>query len=261
MAIRRIIIGELLGTWILVFFGCGSVIAAVILDALPNLISVAAVFGMAVTFGIAVSRSISGAHLNPAVSFAFALSGHTKWKHLPWYIGSQLFAAFFAALCLYLFFGPAIADFELQQGIMRGSPESIQSAMVFGEYYPNPSFADTLEVGTGLGMAVEAFGTFVLMVVIYQLAFKPSSNPFSFPLAIGLLIFVLICLLAPFTQGGFNPARDLGPRLFSSLAGWGDASFPHGIGEILVYVVGPCVGAGMAAGLYLGVLRKIDPGK
>lgn len=260
MILRRIIIGEMLGTLVLVFFGCGSVVAGVILGALPNLVSIAAVFGLAVTFGIAVSRSISGAHLNPAVSFAFALTGHTQWKHLPWYIGSQFLAAFLAAAGLYLIFGPAIADFEIQHAIVRGTPESIQSAMVFGEFYPNPGFADQLQAGTGLAFAVETLGTFVLMLTIYQLAFKPANNPFSFPLAIGLLVFVLICLLAPFTQGGFNPARDLGPRLFSAIAGWGTASFPHGFGEILVYVLGPVLGASAAAGLYQTVLKRVDPG-
>ena len=248
----------ILGTGILVFFGLGSVIGAVILGALPDLVSVAAAFGMAVTFGIIVSRPLSGAHLNPAVSFAFGLSGHTPWKQIPWYVLSQMLGAFLAAGLLFLIFNPSIELFEANMGITRGAPNSIQSAMVFGEYYPNPGFADVLEVSTGLAMLIEAIGTFTLMVVIYQLAFRPSANPFSFPLSIGLIVFLLICIIAPLTQCCLNPARDLAPRLVSAMGGWGAATFPHGIGEILVYVLAPMIGAGCAAGLYNLVLKKGD---
>ena len=258
MTTRRILIGEFLGTFILIFFGCGSVVAAVILGALPDLPSVAAVWALAVAFGIIVAAPISGAHMNPAVTLAFAVSKHTPWNQVPAYILTQFVAAFAAAGALLLIFDPAIAEYETFQGIVRGSAESYKSAMVFGEYYPNPGFEDTLSVSTGLAFAVEAFGTFVLMVTIYQTAFRQSTNPLSFPLAIGLVIFMLICLIAPLTQACFNPARDMGPRFLSALAGWGSATFPNGFGHVIVYVTGPIIGAVSAAILYKTVLVKSE---
>jgi glycerol uptake facilitator protein len=79
------------------------------------------------------------------------------------------------------------------------------------------------------------------------------------PVFIGLAVAVLICILAPLTQACFNPARDFGPRLFASLAGWGEIALPgpRGWGPVLaVYAASPVLGAIFGAGLYQLVLQK-----
>ena len=64
------------------------------------------------------------------------------------------------------------------------------------------------------------------------------------PFAIGLALTALICIFAPLTMAGFNPARDLAPRVFSALAGWKSIPFStNGIGWLTVYVISPCLGA------------------
>ena len=70
-------------------------------------------------------------------------------------------------------------------------------------------------------------------------------------LAIGLTVTMLISLLGPLTMAGLNPARDLGPRLFSSVAGWGEVPFTaNGIGWLTVYVIAPICGAWVGGGIY-----------
>ncbi len=76
------------------------------------------------------------------------------------------------------------------------------------------------------------------------------------PVFIGLTVTSVICLIAPLTQAGLNPARDLGPRLVAWLMGWGDAAFPDRVGGFFhVYVLAPIVGAVAAARFFVRVLE------
>ena len=94
-------IGEFLGTFILVFIGCGSVAVSVLFSAYGGLFQVAAVWGIGVTLAIYVSRGLSCAHLNPAVSIAFVVAGRMSARKLPVYLGAQFPAAFAAAAMLH----------------------------------------------------------------------------------------------------------------------------------------------------------------
>lgn len=109
---KREIIGELLGTFILVVFGCGSVAVAVLFNAHQGLMQVALAWGIAVTLAIYLTRHLSCAHLNPAVSIAMVASGRMKASKLPVYLISQFIGAFLAGLVVYLLFSPSIADYE-----------------------------------------------------------------------------------------------------------------------------------------------------
>jgi glycerol uptake facilitator-like aquaporin len=143
---RRQFIGELLGTFLLVLFGCGAVAVSVLFGAHSGLFQVAMAWGIGVTLAIYATRHLSCAHLNPAVSLA--------------------------------------------------------------------------------------------------------------PVFIGLTVTSIICLIAPLKQAGLNPARDLGPRLFSWLAGWGVAAFPDDRGGFLwVYVLGPVCGGALASLLFVRVIE------
>ena len=116
--------GETIGTCILVFFGCGSVAAAVLFSAHSGLFQVAAIWGIGVTLAIYSTRHLSCAHLNPAVSLAMVIGRRMAPAKLPAYLCGQFVGAFLAACLLYLLFGPSIAAYETVHGIVRGAPDS-----------------------------------------------------------------------------------------------------------------------------------------
>ena len=145
-------------------------------------------------------------------------------------------------------------------GILRGTPESIDTARMFGEFYPNPGDAAVSSVSLPLAIGAEAIGTFLLVLMIFALTEKsnegrPSSS--SAPLFIGLTVSSCICLVAPLTQAGLNPARDFGPRMVAWAFGWGKAAFPDAVGGFFwVYIIGPVVGAILSSLLFT---RVMDP--
>lgn len=243
--------GEMFGTAILVFFGCGSVAVSVLFGAHSGLWQVAMIWGVGVALAIYATRHLSCAHLNPAVSLAMVASGRMRAGKLPAYLSGQFAGAFAAASILYLLFADSIAQFEAIHNIVRGTPDSIRTAMMFGEFYPNPTAGDAAIVTTTTAFIAEALGTFALVFMIFSLTEgcnvgRPGNE--LAPLFIGATVAVIIAVLAPLTQAGLNPARDLSPRLFSMLAGWGDAALPgSGFDFITVYVLGPICGA-LAAG-------------
>lgn len=129
---------EVLGTFILVLFGCGSVATAVTFGAPVGLFQVAIVWGLGLALAITLTGPHSGAHLNPAITVAFGLFTDFPKSRIGGYIVAQFIGALLAAATVYMLFGPAIAAFESAAGIVRGEAGSEASAMVFGEYYPNP---------------------------------------------------------------------------------------------------------------------------
>lgn len=254
-------IAEAVGAFLLVLFGIGSVHVAVFTGGLQGLGQVALAWGIGVGLAIYATAAVSGAHLNPAVTLAFATFRGFHWKHVGPYVAAQMAGAFAAAAVLYGLFHNFIAAFEREHGLVRGEPGSQRSAMAYGEYFPNPDFGTTAEafalVSHAQAFAAEAIGTGLLVFFIFVLIeprnrFAPRGRAVALP--IGLVVTVLICLLAVLTQGGFNPARDFGPRLFAFLAGWGEIAIPGPRGGFFtVYILAPLVGGlgGAAAHDYL----------
>lgn len=256
-------VGEFVGTFLLVFFGCGSVAAAVLTGAQVGIFQVAIVWGLGIAIAIYVTGSLSGAHLNPAVTCALASAGRFPPARIAAYIVAQFAGAFVAAAVLHsLFAGPLVA-FEMANGIIRGAPGSEASAMIFGEYFPNPGgkpFTDEIRarVSALAAFGIETVGTAILVIVILCVTDERNgSRPRELvAVTIGLTITLLISLLAPLTQAGFNPARDLAPRVWSALAGWGQLAFSaNGWGWLTVYVVAPMVGGQVGALFYRVLLR------
>ncbi|MDY0165799.1 MAG: MIP/aquaporin family protein [Thermoguttaceae bacterium] len=253
----RDLIGEGIGTFLLVLFGCGSVAVAILFGAHQGLMQIALAWGIGVTLAIYLTRHLSCAHLNPAVSVAMAVSGRMQYRKLPGYLGAQFVGAVLAGLAIYLLFGPSITAYESAHQIVRGSAESVRTAMMFGEYYPNPG--GTAAVSLPLAMGAEAFGTFLLVLMIFALTEgcnvgRPDDA--LAPVFIGLTVTSIICLIAPLTQAGLNPARDLGPRVVAWIMGWGDAAFPDRVGGFFhVYVLAPVVGGVLAARFFVGLLE------
>jgi len=257
MKIRELL-GEALGTFILVLFGCGAVAVAVLFREYNSIFQIGFVWGIAVTLAIYLTRHLSNAHLNPAVTLAMALSRRMKANKVLPYISAQLVGAIAAGVAVYLLFAPSIEAYEAANSITRGAADSIVTAKMFGEFYPNPG--GSAIVSLPLAIAAECFGTFLLVLAIFGLtddanAGRPSST--LVPLFIGFTVASVIWLIAPLTQCGINPARDLGPRLVAWLAGWGDAAFPDKVGGFVwVYVLAPFVGGGIAA-LLEPLMKKI----
>ena len=245
---------EVVGTFLLVLFGTGSVAAATYTGAQVGLWQVAAVWGFGVALAIYVTAAVSGAHLNPAISLAFAIfRGHDfPVPKLFAYWGSQLVGAILAGICVLVLFGPFINEFEAANNIVRGDAGSQLSAMAFGEYFPNPAIYEpgSVTISPWHAFAVEAFGTGILAMVIFALVDRRNAalpNKGMAPFFIGFTVAALISLFAPITQAGWNPARDFGPRIVAYFAGWGDIAIPGPEFGFWVYIAGPLVGAPIGA--------------
>lgn len=261
----RAFMGEAVGTFILVLFGIGSVAAAVATGAQMGLWQVAVVWAFGVALAIYVSANVSGAHLNPAVSLAFAIFRRSdfSFRMLPLYWTAQLLGAVLAGVTVLAVFSPFIVRFESDNGIVRGEAGSQLSAMMFGEYFPNPAMYGTGPDAAALispaGAAfVEGFGTAILALVIFSLTDRRNaglSTKNMTPLLIGFTVAALISLFAPLTQAGWNPARDFGPRIVAFFAGWSGVAIPGPSNGFWVYIVGPMVGAPVGAAVHEFLVR------
>jgi glycerol uptake facilitator protein len=266
---RRALVAEAAGTYLLVLFGTGSVAAAVLTGAQAGLWQVAVVWGFGVALAIFVSARHSGAHLNPAVTLAFALTrrGAFPWGRVLPYCGAQLAGAVLAGATVAAAFWPFLLRFEAREGLVRGQPGSERAAMVFGQYFPNPALFGTDAAARALvspltATLVEAFGTAVLVFVIFALTdpdnrAAPGAN--LAPFFTGFTVAVLISLFAPITQAGWNPARDLGPRLVALALGWGEIAVPGPRWGFLAYLIGPLLGGPIGGWLYTVLLETGAP--
>jgi glycerol uptake facilitator protein len=251
-------LGETLGTFMLVLFGCGSVAVTILFNAHQGLMQIALAWGIGVTLAIYLTRHLSCAHLNPAVTLAMWISKRMAARKVPAYLTGQFTGAVLAGLIIYLLFGPSISAYESTHNIVRGSAESVQTAKMFGEYYAAPG--SLAIVSMPLAMAAEALGTFLLLLMIFALTEGCNvgrPNDAMTPMFIGLTVTSIIGLIAPLTQAGLNPARDFGPRLIAWIFGWGSAAFPDQSGGFFfVYILAPIIG-GMLASLFFVYL--IEP--
>lgn len=251
--------GEFAGTFLLVFFGVGAVNAAVVSGAQVGLWQVAAVWAVGVALGIYASASLSGGHINPAITAVAAVYDKFPVTRVVPYWVAQVAGAAAASLVLYALFAEAIIEFERQRGLLRGGPGSELSAMVFGEYFPNPAMYGTAEeawrvVSLKSAFIAEMVGTALLAFLVGTVTSdrnpaKPS--PAMAAVIIGLGVAAIISVVAPLTQAALNPARDFGPRLVSFFLGWGDIAIPGPRGGwFIVYIAGPVVGALIGGGLF-----------
>ena len=253
------LIGESLGTFILTLFGCGSVAVAVLFGEYTSIFQIAIVWGLAVALAIYVTRYLCPAHLNPAVSVSMVLGKRMPAGKLPGYLLAQFVGAMLAGAMIFWLFNPSIETYELAHGIERGTAASVDTARMFGEFYPNPGDALVSTVSLPLAIASEAVGTFILVLFIFCFTEdcnvgRPDSN--IAPLFIGLTVSICITLVAPLTQAGLNPARDFGPRVVAWIAGWGSAAFPDSVGGFFwVYILGPILGGAVATYFFTKVLE------
>ena len=247
----------------MVTIGTASVATATITGAHVGLWQVAVVWTLGVSLSIYATANISGAHLNPAITLAFAIFRRNEFddRRIPMYWTAQLLGSVAAGLTVLGMFGSAIARFESENAIVRGAEGSQRSAMAFGEYFPNPAIYGTETAGaiiSPLGaLFVEGFGTAVLALSIFALTDKRNVGLVGnlAPLLIGGTVGVLISMFAPLTQGGWNPARDFGPRIVAFFAGWEHIAIPGPSGGFWIYILGPLIGAPLGAAVYHFLLK------
>lgn len=274
LSLGKVMLAESFGTFLLVFFGCGVVHTAILMNAQSGLWQVSIVWGLAVMLAIFAVDAISGAHINPAITISFAVWGKHPWARVVPYIVAQVFGAFVAASVLFALFSGFLEAKEQEKGVVRGEPGSIVTAMCYGEYFPNPGSLATApgqfdqsafeelasRLSQSIAMLAEVIGTMILACVVFALTDKrnhgrPMAN--LAPAFIGLTISALISIIAPLTQACFNPARDFGPRLFAFFAGWGKVAIPglSDPGWLTVYITAPIAGAILGGGFYEFALR------
>lgn len=222
LAYAKKCLSELLGTFILVFVGPASVVVASMapgISSVEQLTLVALVFGATVASIIILFGGHSGAHVNPAITVASALAGtHRKELVLP-YVVFQILGGLLAGLSLRIVFSGLASSAYLGSTRLAGG------------------------ISPSEGVFLEILGTFVLALSALSAGHFLKSRPAQAAL-VGSTLFLLIIAIGPLTGASFNPARSLGPALFSGY-----------LSGQLVYWVGPLVGAGLA-GLLFGVVRN-----
>ncbi|KAM9744546.1 aquaporin-3-like [Menidia menidia] len=225
-------LAECLGTLILVMFGCGAVAQLVLSKGSHGMfLTVNFAFGFAATLGILVCGQVSGGHLNPAVTFALCLLGRERWRKFPMFFLFQTIGAFLGAAIIFGMYYDALWDFPGAFNVT--GPNA--TAGIFATY---PGKHLTLVNG----FFDQIIGTAALIVCILAIV-DPYNNPIPQGLeafTVGFVVLV-IGLSMGFNSGyAVNPARDLGPRLFTAMAGWGIDVFING--WFLVPILAPFLG-------------------
>jgi MIP family channel proteins len=232
--LMRELLAEFFGTFVLIVFGIG-VVAQVVLSrsTAGSYLSINIAWGLAVTMGCYVSAGVTGAHLNPAVTVALAAHRRFPWgKVLPYSI-AQTLGAFAASAVVYLTYREALSAFDAGVRHVLGP----QGTAGIWATYPQPF----LSVFPG-GFVDQVVGTALLVAVIFGITDTRNS-----PAPAGLAPVVVGLLVVLNSGYAINPARDFGPRLFTSVAGWGSGVFTAANHWWWVPVIAPIVG-GVAGG-------------
>ena len=236
---------EFFGTGLIIFFGTGCLAASKLTNINLNPFEISCIGGFGVSISMYFSSSISGAHLNPAITIFFWLSSEFHKKKVVPYIISQIFGSFFFTMLIYHLYDDALILFEIKNHIIRGTQDSLSLASIFCIYpnYNNSFIRDFI---------IEIFSTALFVIVLLQLNNKKnnkfSCDNFISSILIGMLAFVINLVISPVNNISLNPARDLGPKIFLSLNGWGALSFTGGNDNFLYFLIptiGPILGANL----------------
>lgn len=202
-------VAEMFGTFALVAAGCGAIVVNDITGVLGH-VGIALTFGLVVLVMVAATGHLCGAHLNPAVTVAFALTRHFPWREVPVYIGGQLLGATTAAVTLLALFGNRAG---LGATVPSGTPWQ--------------------------SLLLETLLTAALMFVITAVATDTRAVGELAAIAIGFTVAANAMWAGPISGASMNPARSLGPALVSGIGAsqW-------------IYIVGPLVGAALGAAIY-----------
>lgn len=235
---------ELLGTFILMIFGIGSVAQAVLSrNALGSALSIHWSWGFGVALGVSSSAGVTGGHLNPAVSLAMVSMNRLNLRKFCVYALGQYIGSFLGAVVCYLVYMDALNNFDGGHRQVTG----VNATAGIWATYPQ----EYVTTWTGLGDQI--FGTAILLICVLALTDPNHFGPGSAltPFCVGGVVVVIGMTFGLNCGYAINPARDLSPRIFTALAGWGVAPFSfRDYNWFWVPVLGPHVGALIGAHLY-----------
>ncbi|XP_031708750.1 aquaporin-10a [Anarrhichthys ocellatus] len=243
-ALVRECLAELLGTFVLLLFGCSA--AAQVKtsrDTKGQFLSVNMAFSVGVMSAMYLTKGITGAHLNPAVTLSFCVLGQVPWGRLVPYSLCQVLGAYLASSLVYLVYYDAIMEFSGGVLTVYGPNET---ASIFATY---PSEYMTL----GRSFLDQVVGTGMLMLCILGLNEKRNTPAPSklIPAIVAAIVLGISMSMSANCGGAINPARDLGPRLFTLTAGWGTEVFTCYNYWFWVPLVAPLIGGVIGTFMYL----------
>jgi glycerol uptake facilitator protein len=263
------LLSEFLGVFIIIAFGDGVVAMAVaalpgsgrtsgptvIFDAAGDWLLITFGWAMAVAFAVWVAGGVSGAHLNPAVTLAFAVRRKFPYKKILPYWGAQVVGAFVGAALVFLVYHNAIDAFNLAAGTPKSGGKALATYSIFATF-PAKYFG-----GSAVGPLIDQIvGTaFLLMFVVAVIDARNSAVGSNLaPLAIGLIVLAIGNSFGANAGYAINPARDFGPRLFAYFAGWGKVALPGTYNSpgfnfsnyFWVPIVGPLIGGIIGVVIY-----------
>ncbi|KAK9721478.1 glycerol channel [Basidiobolus ranarum] len=236
-------LAEFLGTLVLVFVGL-SVVNQVLLSysqIAGSWLSVNIGWGFSLSIAIYINSGVSGAHLNPAVTLAFAAFKRFPLRRVPGYIFSQLLGAFLAACLVYSIFYPMLDQFD--GGVRQVSGP--KSTAGFFATYPQEYLRN------GNAFYTELLSTALLVMGIFaSQEFQVADLAEFAPIFLGVLLMTIGICTGYLTSYSLNPARDLGPRIFTSIAGWGSGVWTEHNYYFWVPLAGPIAGALLGGVIY-----------
>jgi glycerol uptake facilitator protein len=251
---------EFLGTFVLIAFGDGVVAMAVaalnqsgrgtkVFDASGDWLLITFGWAMAVVFGVYVAGGITGAHINPAVTLAFAVRGDFPWKRVPGFWLAQVLGAFVAASLVLLVYHDAISSYE--------SANHLPHAATFGIFATAPAKYFN---GSLIGPFItELVGTAFLLMFVCALIDRRNLAPKAnlTPFFVGLGVLAIGNSYGGNSGYAINPARDFGPRLLAFFAGYGDAALPGPNWYFIVPIIAPLIGGVIGVLVYDFFIKNV----
>jgi glycerol uptake facilitator protein len=209
-------------------------------------------WGLAVTMAIYATGSISGTHANPAVTLALALYRKFPWRKVIPYCAAQVVGGVLGAAVVYVLYGPVIDHFNSAAQLTRTAGGAA------GVFFTHPGLAITPLHAFGDEIILTAFLIFGIFAITEQNnEMAPQAN--SGALMIGMLVALIGASMGYLEAWALNPARDLGPRIFCFLVGWGPAAFPSPGNYWWVPIAGPLLGACVGGAAYQYLIRPFLP--
>lgn len=245
-------LAEFFGTFFFVAIGLASVAVLVLGMSDINYPWMAVCWGVGITLAIYMVGSVSGAHMNPAVTLALTIwSGFDKKKAVA-YIAAQILGAFCAAAIVYLLFSTRISGLEEMNAWVRGTSNGNGAMGIFVT-------AAAEGVTMWKAFVLETLITAVLVLTIYAVTDPTNDSAPSAGIgAIAIGASVALCGIAcgPLTGFAMNTARDLGPRLFVFVCGWGKYAWGTNGYGLIVPIFAPLLGGVLAGGIYTKMIKK-----
>nr|G5CTG5.1 RecName: Full=Aquaporin-8; Short=AQP-8 [Milnesium tardigradum]AEP14562.1 aquaporin 8 [Milnesium tardigradum] len=234
---------EFLAVFVLMVFIEGSAATAIFTNRRQDILFGSISSGLGVAMAVYVAGGVSGAFLNPAVALAFAVLGKLSWKNCIFYMISQYLAAFVASCTMFAYLYEALNNFDGGERQMFGPNGTAHIWSTYPQPFlsPHTAFAD------------QVFCTAILLIVVLAMCDSKNWKPHNgfLPIAIGLLIITISCTLSYNAGAAMNPSRDLAPRFFSYLAGYGTEPFGvKGYTWFFVPVLGSHCGAIIGGAIY-----------